>query len=476
MMSKCALPGCFKAGISRCSICLSEPYCSGECQKGDWKLHKLICKTLKKLSLQLQPYQDVCRVIEEIVGERPKKVQLEMRVLGNLLFYAEHQFGDQVPGKVYRERLNGERVDNWVVELEICLIYKNLQNVYSRDESLSMIDSNNLRFPCLEKMLDLLSPWSSKLDSNSISQMDSIEKDRINFILHLLSATERTIGSILRQRNKFELSESYCQEALSHARLYEGTEEDKIDLLCSALTTIYYLTFIQDNFIDALPFAEEAYNLYAIAYNPVHPKVQKAAGMLIQCLMHKGDLYDAERFAEATLDSLKDPANRLDQESEEVAEGYHNLANVINTQDGDFVKAEMLARESLRIRTRLYSNDHINVGLVSSLLANILMSQDNMGDETMELLECSLANQTKHYGPDGTNVVISNFNLGTFYHRLADKQQIARRKIECLCLSISKFEEVVRIHTKIFGPDNPQTRKFSSELYIVLHKLYELEA
>jgi hypothetical protein len=64
----------------------------------------------------------------------------------------------------------------------------------------------------------------------------------------------------------------------------------------------------------------------------VHPKVQEAAGTLIECLINKGDLYNAERFAEATLDSLKDPANGLDQESEEVAKGYYNLANVIVQQ------------------------------------------------------------------------------------------------------------------------------------------------
>eukprot|EP00596_Hydrurales_sp_CCMP1899_P007459 CAMPEP_0119051712 /NCGR_PEP_ID=MMETSP1177-20130426/73245_1 /TAXON_ID=2985 /ORGANISM="Ochromonas sp, Strain CCMP1899" /LENGTH=183 /DNA_ID=CAMNT_0007031023 /DNA_START=659 /DNA_END=1208 /DNA_ORIENTATION=+ len=150
----------------------------------------------------------------------------------------------------------------------------------------------------------------------------------------------------------FELAESYCQQALSHARLYEGTEEDKTDILCSALTVLYDLKIIQSNFVDALPFAEEAYNIVAITYNPVHPKVQEAAGALIECLMHKGDLYNSERFAEATLDSLKDPANGLDQLSEEVAYGYYNLANVIHQQEGDLVKAEMLARESLRIRTR----------------------------------------------------------------------------------------------------------------------------
>jgi tetratricopeptide (TPR) repeat protein len=239
---------------------------------------------------------------------------------------------------------------------------------------------------------------------------------------------------------------------------------------------MYDIKAFQENYVDALRFTEEAYDLVAIAYNPVHPKVQEAAGALIQCLIHKGDLYNAERFSEATLDSLKDPANGLDQESEEVATGYHNLADVISAQEGDLVKAEMLARESLRIRTLIYGKDHVHVGPSCDLLARILRSQDNLGDETMELFERSLANDTKYYGPNGTDAATSNFNLGNFYHHLANKQQIVRREIEYLYLSKSKYVAAVRIYTKIFGPDNTKTINAWSGLSLVFRKLYELQA
>jgi tetratricopeptide (TPR) repeat protein len=434
----------------------------------------LICKTLKKLSLQLQPYKEVAGVIEEIREERPKKMQLGIRVVGHLIAFAEHQFGDRVPGKAHRERGNGEHIDNWIVEIEILIpIYSALVDVYSTDKSLSMKDSDNLRFPYVEKMLDLLRPWSLNLDSNSTSQIDKLDKDQINRILYLLSTMEHDIGVICRQRNEFEFAESYCQQALSHARLYKGNEEDKIDLVCGALRALYNIRAFQSNFIDAFPFAEEAYDLVAVAYNPVHPKVQDAAGALIECLMHNGDLYNAGRFAEATLDSLKDPANGLDQLSEKVAYGYHNLANVIHKQEGDLVKAEMLARESLRIRTFLYDNDHVYVGFSCSLLAHILVSQGNLGNETMGLFERALANDIKNHGSDGTNTAISNLNLGAFYHKLADKQQISRRIVEYLCLSKSKLEEAVRIYTKVFGPDNPQTIEASSYLSFISRKLSE---
>jgi hypothetical protein len=44
--------------------------------------------------------------------------------------------------------------------------------------------------------------------------------------------------------------------------------------------------------------------------------VQKAASMVIECFMFKGDFDHAEIFAQMTLDSLKDPGNGLDQQSE----------------------------------------------------------------------------------------------------------------------------------------------------------------
>jgi hypothetical protein len=100
----CAEPGCSKAGINKYSVCLREPYCCGECQKEDWKSHKLICKVLKKLSYELQPYPEVARVILETRQERNKEMQLHIRVLVHLICYAEDQFGDRVEGQSYRKR------------------------------------------------------------------------------------------------------------------------------------------------------------------------------------------------------------------------------------------------------------------------------------------------------------------------------------------------------------------------------------
>jgi hypothetical protein len=77
--------------------------------------------------------------------------------------------------------------------------------------------------------------------------------------------------------------------------MYEGKEKLKTDLLFSALKKlIHVLRSTQENYVDALAFAEECYNCAAVAYNPVHPEVQDAASTLIECLIFKGYCYDAE--------------------------------------------------------------------------------------------------------------------------------------------------------------------------------------
>lgn len=76
----------------------------------------------------------------------------------------------------------------------------------------------------------------------------------------------------------------------------------------------------------------------------------------------------AERFARITYSNLRDSKNGMDQESEGVAMGTFILAEVIFHQREDFIEAEKLAREALRIRTLIWGRDHSNVGIVGNLL------------------------------------------------------------------------------------------------------------
>jgi hypothetical protein len=430
---------------------------------------------LKKLSHQLQPYHEVLRVIEEIREEISKKnEQQKLRVLEHLLSYAAHQFGDRILGKSYRERGNGERIDNWMVEIgTLVRIYFNFTLIYKEDKSLSMMARDNLEFPYNEKMLELLRPWSAYLDSNRTSQIDSLDEYQINTTLLYFTQIEGNMGAIYKRRNEFNLAEDYCKRALTYARLFECEEKVKTGLLYSALIGIYEIHRDQGKFDKALIFVEEAYNCVAVTYNPVHPEVQDAASSLIECLINKRDFEHAETFAQLTLESLKDPGNGLDQQSEAVARGYYDLGNAIYQQNGDLVKAEKLVRESLRIKTRLYGGDHGQVGVSSNLLATILQAQGKLGNETKELHERCLAINIKNYGSEGFNTAASYNNLGLFYHLQAETSLSAERKKEHLSLSVPKLNEALRIYTKLFGPDHPNAVRTSSLLSIVTHKLSE---
>jgi hypothetical protein len=149
-----------------------------------------------------------------------------------------------------------------------------------------------------------------------------------------------------------------------------------------------------------------------------------------------------------------------------VARGYYDLANVIITQRGDLVKAEKLVRESLRIRVQIKSNSQL-VGDSLGLLTDILSFQGNLGSEMKKLLEQCLAIDIRNYGPDGANTAGDYGNIGIYYRELADAEQTAETRKEFLRLSEIKIKEALRIYTKIYGPDDPKTLRYSTELFTV---------
>lgn len=423
-MSQCAQPYCNRPATNRCSICIIEPYCGSECQKVDWKEHKKICKILKRLSNDLQPYHEAVEIIQEILAASDN-----IRVMDHLLSYAQLQFGDRIPGKVYRQKGNSERIDNFAVEIHILIqIYSSSINIYAADTSLGLICRDNLQLPLVVKILEILKPWSSCLDLDTTAQIDGLKGKNIDYfsmvsnsdyILQLLMNYEDHAAIIYMHRNRLDISENHCQQAITYARQYNEEGETKTSWLLKTLSTYSLLHSMRQDFAGAVTLAEEAYNCAAIAYNPVHPKVQKAAGTLIECLIRKGDLDNVELFSQMTLDSLKDPANKVDQEGEEVARGYFNLAEVISKETSpkkDYKRAEMLVIESLRIRTKLYSNDHWHIGANIGLLASILRKQFKFGPELQALYERTLAIDKKHYGPDGMNVSFSHTNLGQYLY------------------------------------------------------------
>jgi tetratricopeptide (TPR) repeat protein len=265
-----------------------------------------------------------------------------------------------------------------------------------------------------------------------------------------------------------DIAEGHCQRCLAYSRRYGLEGETKTTNIFIALKTYCGLRERQNNHSGALPFAEEAYNLVVEAYDPVHSQVQEAAGILIHILIRKGDLYDAERYAQVTYGNLRDKKNGIDQEGEEMATGAYNLADVIVRQEGDLIKAEKLARESLRIRTL---NNDFNINTCRDLLARIMLTQGNLGDETRELHASSLAFCIENDGLDAINTADANINIGIFHLIVAEIQPTIDSKRIQLLLARSYYEEGLRIESKIHGPTHPSTISTSSKLAEIIKKL-----
>jgi hypothetical protein len=262
----CARPGCLQIGILRCSTCLREPYCSSECQKLDWRAHKVICKFLKKFSNQLQPWDQFFEVCEDV----PENA----RIFEHMIAYVTFQLGDRAPGTAYHERKGEGKISNYEAEIK-CLIalHVTLINCYAQDRSLTQLQQDNKMFPYVEKALKILSPWTSCLEQNITNSVDRLDKEQINKILYTWSFIEIRMATIYMHRVEFDLSEDHCQLSLFYAKLHDGEEVLRVSVVYEALTVYCNLRRTQDKFSEAIPLAEEAYNLVAIMYNPVHPMV-----------------------------------------------------------------------------------------------------------------------------------------------------------------------------------------------------------
>jgi hypothetical protein len=337
-----------------------------------------------------------------------------------------------------------------------------------------MISRNKIRLTNLKRSLSLLNPWLIQLDLDASNRIDSRNDHRVNYLLDKLYFVENNMANMTMDRNQLDIAEGHCQRCQAYSRRYGLEGEKKITNILAALITYCNLRQSQRDYSGAVAFAEEAYNLVVEAYDPVHPQVQEAAGVLIEVLIAKGDYYDAERYAQVTYGNLRDKKNGIDQESEAVAEGAYNLANVIYRQKEDLIKAEELARESLRIRTLIYDSNHSRVDFSCNLLARILDAQGKLGDETRGLYDRSLAISIKNAGPDGLNVATGNYNIGLFYEKLAVEQSTVDAMRTHLTIAKSHFVEAQRIWSKIYGPTHSNTVDASSRLNVVKSVLSQL--
>jgi hypothetical protein len=95
---------------------------------------------------------------------------------------------------------------------------------------MSVLIQNNNMVPYVQKMIELIKPWSSD-DASPIERLSMVQT---NYILQLSSRTDGKMASIHTARGEFSLAENLCKRALSSANKYRPDGETKSMMLYEA--------------------------------------------------------------------------------------------------------------------------------------------------------------------------------------------------------------------------------------------------
>jgi hypothetical protein len=164
-----------------------------------------MCPILKKFSNKLQPFDEVVKIVDEVLLSKKGD---EVRILEHLLSYTESQFGKEKTRIGYRERGDGTRISNWAVDIFIFYnINFKLAKLYRQNNSISSISGENARFPYLQRSLSLLNPFLIHVDSDGSSGIDSLNEGQINQLLNALFATEQDMAIVTMCRRQFDIAE-----------------------------------------------------------------------------------------------------------------------------------------------------------------------------------------------------------------------------------------------------------------------------
>lgn len=311
----CARHGCNEMGTKLCSACNNETYCSPSCQKLDWKIHKILC--LKDFD-QLLPFEEVTKIVDKLLGEAKLKKGTEngLRVLLFAQKFSEYQFGAKSLNQAYRKRDNGDAIHNMVVDITILnVIYFYIGIAYQPTKENSPRSEWNKAVSYYEKSTKTLEPYRilfSKLDSDIKDNKDSESTDvhyqhtdgpnsgpdrdpntdpdknpkmdsldasdyrlcgvdpslitieNFNHVFEMLSNAEDRLGGCHTVLSNFIVADHFYNQAILHARKFNGEKSKKLKLLCQALLNRGVLFNMQNKPIEAMLYIQEAHSLMGI--------------------------------------------------------------------------------------------------------------------------------------------------------------------------------------------------------------------
>jgi hypothetical protein len=134
---ECAKLDCYQLGTNSCSGCLRQYYCSTECQKSDWKMHKTLCRLIKLMPFDmLKPFYDVESIVIEVTEKAEEKIadsETQSKIMIILLQHAasfvENQFKNRIVGTHYLRDTSERFVEDitWQIKVNmLCVIHEKL--------------------------------------------------------------------------------------------------------------------------------------------------------------------------------------------------------------------------------------------------------------------------------------------------------------------------------------------------------------
>lgn len=475
---ECGNSSCGNEGKLVCSTCNRENYCCPDCQKKDWKVHKIMCKSMVDKPVTFEVVYNMS--IKMLDYARSDKgidfAEIAIRIMIHTLSFARHHFGDRIIGKSYHESVNGDRINNWRVEIEIIekcsFAIGDRYEVLHTHGKLSLDSYRNVAFSYYQECLVILEPWRLQLDLQESDRVDHLNEVLIGHLFFLLSSREDVLGEINTKFVKFIIADGHCQRALAFAkRMTLG--EKRTTCLFEALETFGCLRSCETRIKEARLIYEECYNLVAEEYHPTHSQVLEAAGHLIKNLCVEGEFVLAERYARVTYQSLTCPSNGHELEGSAVADGADRLSQCIlyllerggpESVGFKIEEAEILARKASRITETIFGSFDERLSVKLANLANVLGFRGDIENEAIFLYERCLSIRTYIGGKDDPNLMELFNHMAMYYRKNARSMSLDKSKEEQLLKAKYYYRESYRICKKLYGPTHPDTIISRSQL------------
>ena len=296
---------CTKSGTKTCSACGKSCYCSGECQKADWKVHKLWCADkLPTKALSIGEMTKLVTTAHERVNklEEDGKCAAGAIIMEMFITFIEQQFGPVTQRAYIRKLRNGSTLD----DMPLFIIRQRLTILYAADE----------------KYVEAL---AHAIECRRMLELRKDDPGNRNYLYNLFHA-ESTIHKLYAQLDRLDESQHHGELCVAYAKQLRC--EGRVSYLYNSLRGLSGVRQSQLAFPEALALAEEAYLLVSGEYGPEHPEVQQASARVIDCLMSTGELSKADDFARISYESLIAPHNAVVPESMPHQVGMMQLAEV----------------------------------------------------------------------------------------------------------------------------------------------------